>query len=60
MYDFFRTNPGYKNNFKERHDYMENGTRVQVTAYTLSVGITTSIGFDFLSCAQIFQLFVSE
>ena len=30
MYDFFRTNPGYKNNFKERHDYMENGTRVQV------------------------------
>ena len=30
MYDFFRTNPGYKNNFKERYDYMENGTRLQV------------------------------
>ena len=30
MYDFFRTNPGYKHSFKERYDYMENGIRVQV------------------------------
>ena len=30
MYDFFRTNPGYKNSFKERYDHMENGIRVQV------------------------------
>ena len=30
MYDFFRTNPGYKNSFKERYDHMENGIRIQV------------------------------
>ena len=30
MYDFFRTNSGYENSFKERYDYMENGIRVQV------------------------------
>ena len=30
IYDFFKTNPAYKQNYKERHDYEENGIRVQV------------------------------
>ena len=30
IYDFFKTNPAYKQNYKERHEYEENGIRVQV------------------------------
>ena len=30
IYEFFKTNPNYKQKYKERHEYEENGIRVQV------------------------------
>ena len=30
IYDFFKTNPAYKQHYRERHEYVENGIRVQV------------------------------
>ena len=30
MYEFFKTNPGYKNIYKERYEYINYGSRVQV------------------------------